>query len=47
MIVPPPKNDPGNPNAKFDSVVDNVNDPTIFVLFYDREHYPEYLITFK
>ena len=30
----------------FNSVVDNVKHPTIFVVFHDNEAYPEYLITF-
>lgn len=44
MLVPPPKQ--GNSNDTYDSVVDNVTNPTIFVLFYDNQYYPEYLITF-
>ena len=47
MIVAPLKNDPNDANAKYDCVVDDANNPSIFVLFLDREHYPEYLITFK
>lgn len=30
----------------FDSVVDNVTDPRIFVVFPDSSCYPSYLITF-
>ncbi|XP_074555195.1 protein mono-ADP-ribosyltransferase PARP14-like [Halichoeres trimaculatus] len=49
----------GNPSLKaapprgsdrsdcFDSVVDNVASPTMFVVFHDDQAYPEYLITFK
>ncbi|XP_072049066.1 protein mono-ADP-ribosyltransferase PARP14-like [Amphiura filiformis] len=37
MIVPPPNND---------SVVDNPQNPGIFVVFYDAQAYPEYLITY-
>ncbi|XP_077985210.1 protein mono-ADP-ribosyltransferase PARP14-like [Glandiceps talaboti] len=46
MIVPPSKyqNDPTN---CYDSVVDNVTNPTIFVIFHDAMAYPEYLISFK
>ena len=37
------------PDSKdvFDSLVDNVNAPTIFVAMTDAQVYPEYLITFK
>lgn len=31
----------------YDSVVDNVKDPYIFVVFHDTQAYPEYLITFR
>ena len=46
LIVPPPI-DASNPNIRYDSVVDNVTKPLIYVVFYDYQHYPEYLITFK
>ncbi|XP_028398972.1 protein mono-ADP-ribosyltransferase PARP14-like [Dendronephthya gigantea] len=46
LIVPPPI-DASNPNVSYDSVVDNVAKPLIYVVFYDYQHYPEYLITFK
>ena len=46
MLVPPPK-DPNNSNVLFDSVVDDVQNPSIFVVFYDAQAYPEYLITFN
>ncbi|XP_068707156.1 protein mono-ADP-ribosyltransferase PARP14-like [Montipora foliosa] len=45
MIVPPPKN-PSRPEILYESVVDNTGDPSIFVVFYDSQCYPEYLITF-
>ena len=45
MIVPPPK-DPFRPEILYDSVVDHVANPSIFVVFYDFQCYPEYLITF-
>jgi len=44
MIVPPPKN-PLRPEILYESVVDNQVDPSIFVVFYDNQCYPEYLIT--
>ena len=42
----PPGKSPTNPNVLYDSVVDNVGNPSIFVGFYDAQAYPEYLITF-
>ena len=45
MIVAPPK-DPKYPTVLFDSVVDNTANPSIFVVFYDADAYPEYLITY-
>ena len=46
MIVPPPK-DPSRPEILYDSVVDNVSNPSIFVVFYDSQCYPEYLISLQ
>jgi poly [ADP-ribose] polymerase 10/14/15 len=46
MIVAPSKNS-GNPNETYDSVVNDVARPSIYVLFQDYEYYTEYLITFK
>ena len=31
----------------YDSTVDNVRDPSIFVTYHDAQAYPDYLITFK
>lgn len=45
MIVPPPKH-PSQPEILFDSAVDKTKNPTIFVVFFDNQCYPEYLITF-
>ena len=45
MIVPPPKN-PSRPEILYESVVDNAGNPAAFVVFYDNQCYPEYLITF-
>ncbi|XP_068102337.1 protein mono-ADP-ribosyltransferase PARP14-like [Hyperolius riggenbachi] len=45
MIVPPSRN-PANPTDLYDSAADNVNNPTVFVIFSDTQAYPEYLITF-
>ena len=41
---------PDNPKQsglQFDSLVDNVRNPEIFVIFVDSQAYPKYLITFK
>ncbi|XP_048202345.1 protein mono-ADP-ribosyltransferase PARP15 [Perognathus longimembris pacificus] len=45
-IVPPAKN-PQSPTDLYDSVVDDVGNPSVFVVFYDYQAYPEYLITFR
>lgn len=45
MITPPAK---GNNSVQmYDSVVDNVAKPSMFVIFHDSHAYPEYLIKFK
>ena len=46
MIIPPPK-DPLDPNIPFDSVVDNISNPIMYVVSFDAQTYPEYLIVFK
>ena len=43
-ITPPPKS--VNGLELYDSVVDNVKNPSIFVIFADAQAYPDYLITF-
>ena len=43
----PPAIDPSKPEILFDSVVNKMDDPMIFVIFNDFHVYPEYLITFK
>ena len=45
MVVPPSKN-PRNPAVKYDSVVDNVQNPNEWVVFTDNSAYPEYLFQF-
>uniref|UniRef100_A0A8D3BUC2 Poly [ADP-ribose] polymerase n=1 Tax=Scophthalmus maximus TaxID=52904 RepID=A0A8D3BUC2_SCOMX len=45
MIAPPAK---GNVSVqKYDSVVDNKDNPSMFIIFHDSQACPEYLITFK
>lgn len=45
LLVPPPLR-PEVPEVLFDSVVDCMSNPRIFVVFKDSQCYPEYLITF-
>ena len=45
MIDTPPI--PASQNELYDSTVDNVNHPTIFVTFRDYRAYADYLIKFK
>uniref|UniRef100_A0A3Q1EM86 Poly [ADP-ribose] polymerase n=1 Tax=Acanthochromis polyacanthus TaxID=80966 RepID=A0A3Q1EM86_9TELE len=45
MIVPPSKG--AVSVQKYDSVVDKMVNPSMFVIFHDSQAYPEYLITFK
>lgn len=42
-----PPNKSSSSLARFDSVVDNMAKPNMFVVFHDADAYPEYLITFK
>ena len=45
MLTPPPKG--SDATDAYDSVVDNTANPSIFVVFYDNQCYPDYLVTFK
>ncbi|KAM4731160.1 LOW QUALITY PROTEIN: poly(ADP-ribose) polymerase family member 14-related sequence 1 [Anableps anableps] len=45
MIAPPSKG--GSNVYMYDSVVDNMTTPSMFIVFHDTQAYPEYLITFK
>ena len=45
MITPPAKG--SDVTDTYDTVVDNTGSPSIFVVFYDNQCYPDYLITFK
>ena len=47
MKVPPAKNPRINKTILFDSTVNNVGNPTIFVVYQDAQSYPAYLITYK
>ncbi|KAM4561029.1 poly(ADP-ribose) polymerase family member 14-related sequence 1 isoform 2-T2 [Fundulus diaphanus] len=44
LIAPPSK---GSGVDLYDSVVDNMTTPSMFIVFHDTQAYPEYLITFK
>ena len=46
MIVAPSKGT-FDPNETYDSVVDNVKNPSMYIMFQDYEYYTEYLITFR
>ncbi|XP_048826813.1 protein mono-ADP-ribosyltransferase PARP14-like isoform X3 [Brienomyrus brachyistius] len=46
MKFPPSRPGP-DPDDRFDSLVDNDQNPKMFVIFHDDQAYPNYLITFK
>ncbi|XP_073331280.1 protein mono-ADP-ribosyltransferase PARP15 [Pagrus major] len=46
MKVPPPRSD-SQPHDRYDSVVDIIDDPSVYVVFHDNQAYPDYLIIFK
>ncbi|XP_027726533.1 poly [ADP-ribose] polymerase 14-like, partial [Vombatus ursinus] len=46
LIVPPAKITQ-DANVLYDSVTNHMRNPTLFVIFYDNQAYPEYLITFR
>ena len=46
MLAPPPKNPQVDLNVPFDSTVDNVVDPSIFVVYRDAQNYPAYMINY-
>ncbi len=45
MKAPPPRG--SDRTDCFDSVVNNLQQPSMFVIFHDDQAYPEYLITFS
>ena len=47
MLAPPPKNPQVDPNVTFDATVDNVADPSIFVVYQDAQNYPAYMINYQ
>ncbi|XP_027143801.1 poly [ADP-ribose] polymerase 14 isoform X4 [Larimichthys crocea] len=46
MKVPPPRNALQS-DDRYDSVVNRINNPSMYVVFHDNQAYPDYLITFK
>ena len=46
IIVPPPKNAQLDQHVLFDSTVDNVANPSIFVVYTDAQAYPAYIIKY-
>ncbi|XP_041840896.1 protein mono-ADP-ribosyltransferase PARP14-like [Melanotaenia boesemani] len=46
MSVPPARNSQQS-HDRYDSVVDKMDNPNMFVVFHDDQAYPDYLITFK
>ncbi|XP_078538549.1 protein mono-ADP-ribosyltransferase PARP14-like [Lissotriton helveticus] len=46
-ILTPPAKSTKDPTDLYDSVTDNVANPSMFVIFNDVQAYPEYLISFK
>ena len=46
MKTPPSINDPKNPSLHYDSTVDNSSGPSMYVIYYDTQAYPEYIVTF-
>ena len=45
MLTPGPK--PNNSLEMFDSTVDDVASPSVFVVYHDSQAYPDYLVSFK
>ena len=46
LKVPPAKDPSKSTVILYDSVVDNMNAPNMYVVFNDAQCYPDYLITF-
>ena len=47
MLAPPAKNPQVDANVLFDSTVNDVSFPTIFVVYLDSQCYPAYLISYQ
>ena len=47
MLAPPAKNPQVDANVLFDSTVDSVSNPAIFVVYQDTQCYPAYLISYQ
>ncbi|XP_051800185.1 uncharacterized protein LOC110967555 [Acanthochromis polyacanthus] len=47
MKVPPQVEGSLEDHDRYDSVVDSIDSPSMYVVFHDNQAYPEYLITFK
>lgn len=43
----PPTRGGQHSHERYDSVVDNTDRPSMYVVFHDNQAYPDYLITFK
>ncbi|KAM5333704.1 protein mono-ADP-ribosyltransferase PARP15 [Glossophaga mutica] len=46
-LISPPSKNTFNSTDLFDSVTDDIQHPKVFVVFFDYQAYPEYLITFR
>ncbi|CAB4040614.1 poly [ADP-ribose] polymerase 14-like, partial [Paramuricea clavata] len=47
MKAPPTKSDPNNPGLRYDSVVNDIRNPRMYIIFQDNQYYPEYLLTLQ
>ena len=47
MKIAPPLDPDRNKHLLFDTLVDNLTNPNIYVAMSDSQAYPEYLVTFK
>ena len=46
-LIDTPAKDSSRPDVKYDSVVDDMSKPIMWVIFRDDQAYPEYLIKYK
>ena len=47
MLAPPPKNPQVDPNVTFHATVDNIGNPSIFVVYQDAQVYPAYIVNYQ